>query len=296
MHAFSNALRAFPLLAKVEVCIHPFQRVRDREEEKLDEKALRWLQNAASIRDLKINILLPGILAQNVQWNLIRSFHLDSFSRISVNLFFAIFPQMRSLRVLTVVAHSFLNDDDTVPAILSELQTITLWGRPNLISKILNSITAPNLRKLWFDLNDQTSMALAGLNRRSGLTSLCLSVRILPSWKPLDNELSDLSSVEELVIQKMSYITGVRAMLGAITLTSTSQAQIPAPLPRLVKLRILTEPDDMTTLIRFLESRSMYNPDCVPAPLSVECAFSIPEAYSARLKACRMAGIQLRTL
>jgi len=92
MHAFSNALRAFPLLAKVEVCIHPFQRVRDREEEKLDEKALRWLQNPASIRDLKINVLLPGILAQSIPWNLIRSFHLDSFSRISVNLFFCNLP------------------------------------------------------------------------------------------------------------------------------------------------------------------------------------------------------------
>jgi len=121
-------------------------------------------------------------------------------------------------------------------------------------------------------------------------------VRILPSWKPLDNELSDLSSVEELVIQKMSYTAGVRAMLGAITLASTSQAQLPAPLPRLVKLRIPTDPDNPATLIRFLESRSINNIDYTPDLLSVECAFSIPEVYTARLKTCRMAGMQIQTL
>jgi len=69
---------------------------------------------------------------------------------------------MRSLRALTVEAPSLLNDGDAVPAILPELQSITLWGRPDMTSKILNSITAPNIRKLWFDLDDQTSMALAG--------------------------------------------------------------------------------------------------------------------------------------
>jgi len=88
MRAFSNIFGPFSLLAKVEVYTDTFQRVLDTEDENLDEKALRWLQDAASIRDLTLDVLLQGILSQNIPWNLIRSFNLDIFSGLSANLFF----------------------------------------------------------------------------------------------------------------------------------------------------------------------------------------------------------------